>query len=258
MNPDESNPNDPGDAYRKALTEQIVKDATWSASHPADRDYRITPRLVLGLCIMCAGVALALDNLGLLDAGRVFRFWPLALIAVGISKLLGERGPRSGALVWIVVGSAFLALNLGLLSFPRVAALVLLLVGARIAWKALQPRGAAAAGADTAGEIDVIQVLGGTKRGLAGSDFSGGQALVFMGGCEIDLRGASMVKDEAVLDLFAFWGGIEIKVPDDWDLVSHGIALLGGFVDNTRHVAGAKKRLVLTGMAIMGGVEVKN
>jgi len=29
-------------------------------------------------------------------------------------------------------------------------------------------------------------------------------------------------------------------------------------VDNTRHVAGAQKRLVITGMAIMGGVEVKN
>jgi len=220
-------------------------------------DLRITPRLVLGLCIMCAGLVLALDNLGLLDAGRIFRFWPLVLIAFGISKLLGDHSQRSGALVWIVLGGAFLFLNLGLLSFPRVAALVLLLVGARIAWRALQPRGALA-GADAGGEFDIVQVLGGAKRGAAGSDFKGGQVLVFMGGCEIDLRGASMVKDEAILDLFAFWGGIEIKVPDDWELVSRGIALLGGFVDNTRHVAGAKKRLVLTGMAIMGGVEVKN
>jgi hypothetical protein len=217
----------------------------------------ITPRLVLGVAIMTAGALLALDTLGFVDAGRVFQYWPVALIAVGITKLVGRTYHRSGAFVWIAVGVALLALNLGLLSFPRVAALLLFLVGARIAWKALVPR-PALAGADTAGELDIVQILGGTKRGLSGSDFKGGQALVFMGGCEIDLRGATMVKDEAVLDVFAFWGGIEIRLPDDWELVSRGTAVLGGFVDNTRHVAGAKKRLVLTGMAIMGGVEVKN
>jgi hypothetical protein len=67
-----------------------------------------------------------------------------------------------------------------------------------------------------------------------------------------------MASEEAVLDVFVFWGGAEIKVPEDWEVVSRGIAVLGGFVDNTRHVAGAHKRLVITGMAIMGGVEVKN
>jgi hypothetical protein len=222
--------------------------------HP---DVRITPRLIVGVAIMIAGALLALDNLGFVEAGRLFQYWPLILIAVGITKLVGRTCYRSGAFVWIAVGAALLALNLGLLSFPRVAALLLFLVGARIAWRALSPR-SALLGAHTAGDLDVVQILGGTKRGLAGSDFKGGQALVFMGGCEIDLRGASMVKDEAVLDVFAFWGGIEVKIPDDWELVSHGTAILGGFVDNTRHAAAAKKRLVLTGMAIMGGVEVKN
>jgi hypothetical protein len=161
-------------------------------------------------------------------------------------------------MVWIVVGAGFLGLNLGLLSFPGVAALLLFIVGARIAWRALSPVSAPARADTAAGDFDIVQILGGTKRGLAGADFKGGQALVFMGGCEIDLRGASMAKDEAVLDVFAFWGGIEVKIPDDWEFVSRGTAILGGFADNARHAPTAKKRLVLTGMAIMGGVEVKN
>jgi len=226
-------------------------------SNPNDPRSRVTPRLVIGLAVMLAGVVLALDNLGFLDAGSILRYWPLALIAVGITKLVGRTCDRSGALVWIALGVALLALNLGLLSFPRVAALLLFLFGARIAWKALVPRAIPADGS-TSSDLDIVQILGGTKRGLAGSDFTGGQALAVMGGCEIDLRGASMVKDEALLDVFAFWGGIEIKIPDDWELVSRGVAVLGGFVDNSRHAASAKKRLVLTGMAIMGGVEVKN
>ena len=219
-------------------------------------DFRVTPRLVIGLAIMMAGFLLALDSLGFADAGQAFRWWPLALIAVGVTKLLGNASQRSGAFLLIVLGAAFLALNLGLLSFPRVAAIVLFLVGARIAWKALAPRAAVSptGGPSTS---DVIAILGGSKRGLSG-DFKGGQALAFMGGCEIDLRRASMTGDEAVLDVFVFWGGIEVKVPEDWEVVTRGVPVLGGFVDNTRHIAGAQKRLVITGMAIMGGVEVKN
>jgi hypothetical protein len=219
-------------------------------------DFRVTPRLVIGLAIMLAGFLLALDSLGFADAGQVFRWWPLALIAVGVTKLLGEASQRSGASLLIVLGAAFLALNLGLLSFPRVAAIVLFLVGARIAWKALAPRTQtpATGGGST---LDVVAILGGSKRGVSG-DFKGGQAFAFMGGSEVDLRRATMARDEAVLDVFVFWAGLEVKVPEDWEVVCRGLPLLGGFVDNTRHAPGAQKRLVVTGMAIMGGVEVKN
>jgi hypothetical protein len=220
------------------------------------QEFRVTPRLVIGLAIMLAGFLLALDSLGFADAGQVLRYWPLALVAAGVTKLLGNASQRSGAFLLIVLGAAFLALNLGWLSFPRVAAIVLFLIGARIAWKALAPRTQVPA---TGGgsSVDVVAILGGSKRGVSG-DFEGGQAFAFMGGCEIDLRRVSMVKDEAVLDVFAFWGGVEIKVPEDWEVVSRGLAILAGFVDNTRHSPGAQKRLVVTGMAIMGGVEVKN
>jgi predicted membrane protein len=101
--------------------------------------------------------------------------------------------------------------------------------------------------------------MGGTKTVVTTSDFKGGQATAVMGGCEIDLRHASMPESRAaVLDTFAFWGGIEIRVPDDWEVVSQGSAALGGFVNNARSLPGSKRRLVVTGLAIMGGVEVKN
>jgi hypothetical protein len=104
-----------------------------------------------------------------------------------------------------------------------------------------------------------MQFMGGTKTVITTPDFKGGQATAVMGGCEIDLRGASMPEGRpAVIDTFAFWGGIEIKVPDDWEVVSRGNAVLGGFVNNARPLAGSRRRLVVTGLAIMGGVEVKN
>jgi predicted membrane protein len=79
-----------------------------------------------------------------------------------------------------------------------------------------------------------------------------------MGGCEIDLSQASMRGEAAVFDIFAMMGGIEIRVPEDWAVENQGLALLGGFEDKTRRPLDAKKRLVLRGFALMGGVEVKN
>jgi predicted membrane protein len=220
------------------------------------QDLRITPRVVLGLGVMLAGLVLALDSLGLVDGGALFRFWPLALVAVGIVKWLSPAPQRMSALFWIVAGVAFLLVTLGRMSFAGVWAVLLFLVGAKIAWKALRP---VALPTDPAAALDLLQFMGGTKTVVTTTDFKGGQATAVMGGCEIDLRHASMPEGRpAVLDTFAFWGGIEIRVPDDWEVVSQGSAALGGFVNNARSAPGAKRRLVVTGLAIMGGVEVKN
>jgi predicted membrane protein len=220
------------------------------------QDLRVTPRVVLGLCVMLAGLVLALDSLGLVEGGAIFRFWPLALIAVGVVKWLSPAPQRMSAFFWIVAGVAFLLVTLGHMSFAGVWAALLFLVGAKIAWKALRP---AALPTDPAAALDLLQFMGGTKTVVTTTDFKGGQATAVMGGCEIDLRHASMPEGRAaVLDTFAFWGGIEIRVPDDWEVVSQGSAALGGFVNNARSLPGARRRLVVTGLAIMGGVEVKN
>jgi predicted membrane protein len=219
-------------------------------------DFRVTPRLVVGLSIMVAGLLLALDSLGLMDAGEVFRYWPLVLVAVGVTKLLGNACQRSGAFVWLVAGIGFLLVTLGRMSFGGVWAMVIFFIGANIAWRALRPFSppvAAAAG------VDLVQFMGGTKTNVTTAEFKGGQAMAVMGGVEIDLRHAGMPDGrDAVLDTFAFWGGIVIRVPDDWEVISRGSAFLGGFVNSARSAPAARKRLVVTGTAIMGGVEVKN
>jgi len=219
-------------------------------------EVRVTPRVVLGLAVMLAGLVLALDSLGFIEAGNVFRFWPLLVIAVGVVKWLSPVPQHMSAFIWIVAGVAFQLVTLGRMAFGGVWAALLFLVGANIAWKALRPR---ALPGDAASLIDLMQFLGGTKTVVTTQDFKGGQATAVMGGCEIDLRHASMPEGRAaVIDTFAFWGGIEIRVPDDWEVVSQGGAALGGFVNNARSLPGAKRRLVVTGLAIMGGVEVKN
>jgi hypothetical protein len=236
-------------------------DETMRPEEPAP-EFRVTPRLILGLAIMLAGLVLALDSLGLVDGGAVFRYWPLALVAVGVVKWLSPPHQASAGIVWIAAGFGFLLVTLGRMSFAGVWAIVLFVAGANIAWRALRP---AATRSTALGEgFDMVAFLGGCKTGgpAAGgkpAEFRGGSAMAVMGGCEIDLRGSSMPDGQpAVIDVFAMWGGVEIRVPEEWEVVNRGNAFLGGFENKTRPLPGARKRLVVTGTAIMGGVEVKN
>jgi hypothetical protein len=226
----------------------------------------ISPRLIFGLAIMAWGLILTLDNFGLIDAGRYWRLWPLLLIAIGVARLAESvrSGFRMSGFVLVLIGIALLLHNLDVVRLKQVWPLILFFIGGGIVWKALGPgRGRDSACTDVApvansNRLDAFTFMGGIERGTNSQAFEGGTAMAVMGGCEIDLRSASLENGKAVFDTFAMWGGVEIRVPEDWAVESHVVPLLGGFEDKTRQPADAKQRLVITGIAIMGGVGVKN
>jgi hypothetical protein len=222
---------------------------------------------VLGLFVVGLGLVLFLEQFGV-DLDPVLRWWPAALILLGAIKVSQRQG-RGFGVVLTAIGTVLLLDNLGWLAIDEwelLWPLFVIAVGVALAAGGLRSRRrrtAVAAGAAAAAGDDPVfhaaAVMGGVRRQITSREFIGGDVSAVMGGCEIDLRHASMPEGRpALLDTFAFWGGIEIKVPDDWEVVSQGNAVLGGFVNNARSLSGARRRLVVTGLAIMGGVEVKN
>jgi hypothetical protein len=230
---------------------------------------KLSPRLVVGFSVMALGALLTLDNLGFADFHGLWRYWPLVLVLIGLSKFV-QGADTFGALVLIGAGAALLGANLGLLHVRQLWPVVLLVIGGRLVYGALRRGPGESDGCgptrrwggtseNDADRIDAFAMMGGTVRGTNSTAFRGGAATAFMGGCEIDLRRAKIAPGgEAVFDAFAMWGGVEIKVPEDWAVENRGMGLLGGFVDSTRRPVEAKGRLILTGLALMGGVEAKN
>jgi hypothetical protein len=54
-------------------------------------------------------------------------------------------------------------------------------------------------------------------------------------------------------------GGIEIKVPNTWDVVNEVFPFMGGIEDKTtRPTGGSPPRLILRGFVMMGGVTIQN
>ena len=236
---------------------------------PADRDQPAcslvrgySPRLFFGFAVMAIGLLLTLDNLGLVESRNVWRFWPVLLIVGGLLRAVESQRERRKpeGVGMLVLGVLFLLHNLGLLHFRQLWPIFLLLLGASMVWKAFKGRatGPPEARTDASSSLSAFAMMGGVRRGTNTQDFQRGDAFAMMGGCEIDLSQASMRGETAVFDIFAMMGGVVIRVPEDWAVENQGLALLGGFEDRSRRPLDAKKRLVLRGFALMGGVEVKN
>ncbi len=83
-------------------------------------------------------------------------------------------------------------------------------------------------------------------------------AFMFMGGGEIDMREARFSEREVSIHVIAIMGGCEITVPEDATVHVTGVGIMGAF-EHSVTGAGTPDGPVITvsGMALMGGVEVK-
>jgi len=85
-------------------------------------------------------------------------------------------------------------------------------------------------------------------------------AVAVMGGVDMDLRHAEIDGPEIVITAVAFWGGIQITVPEGFDVELEGFSFMGGRdlkLRNVPRVPGSP-RIRVRGFAIMGGIDVKS
>ncbi len=243
-----------------------------TSAYGVDRGPGSLVRLVGGLSAVAIGSLFLADNLDLLDAERYLRFWPLAFVAVGLALLARARNFRQRLWggVWIVVGGWLVldAFDFTRYPFTRFLALlaesfwplVLMVVGGILLWRAVRPRPRSAPVArDAEAAVSAFAMFSGVKQASRSAEFTGGDLVAIMGGCEIDLRQARIAADQALIDVTAIMGGIELRIPTDWQVVSRVMPFMGAFEDHTTPPpAGTGKRLVVRGLACMGAVEVKN
>jgi hypothetical protein len=227
--------------------------------------FRITPRLIVGLAILTLGILWTLESFDIVDVGRIWEWWlwwPAVLILIGLARLFDRTSGKAGSIFLIVIGGLFLASNLGLMEwdFWDFIPVIIALLGAKLIIDAVGRRSARPLSENDPNSLmSVFAMMAGVRRQSTSRDFRGGEATAIMGGVELDLREAA-IKDgqEAVIDTFSMMGGIELTIPENWTVVGKVLPLMGGFEDKTKPPREAGPRLVIKGMAIMGGVEVKN
>ena len=224
---------------------------------------RVTVQALFGLMVIVVGVLFTLDTLEIIDAREYIRYWPAGLVAVGLLKLY--HAARSGqgwvgGLFFLTIGAWWLIEGIVYIRIDarQILPLFLVFLGGYMVWRGFGGRRAGAP-SDGHSHFSALAIMGGVVRRSNSQTFRGADLTAVMGGCEIDLRQASIAPGtEAVIDVFAFWGGIDIKVPEDWTVSTRVIPIMGGIEDKTHAPAAPDKRLVIRGMLVMGGCAVKN
>lgn len=245
---------------------------------------------LMGVLILSAGVLFLLQNLGILDIHQIWNYWPLILVALGLSRMMmapGWAGRILGGSValiaglWVLHNIGVIPGNIGRILWPVwVIAFGLSMLlrnrgdGHRFMGQSrgtmpgnpggtMPPPSSAFSGPATPHRINEYAIFGGSRRRIDSKEFLGGEAIAIFGGVEVDLRSAGITGDEVTIDANAIFGGVEIWVPQNWTITMRGMGIFGGFEDKTLdpvNTAPDAKRpnLVVTGAAVFGGVSVRN
>jgi cell wall-active antibiotic response 4TMS protein YvqF len=353
--------------------------------------------LIVGLVILGLGCILLLDQIGILDAGRVFLFWPLLLVYFGYRKFTGTRtlsGRFWGGFV-LLLGLAFQAEALGFrhVRFDTIWPVLLICAGILLILKRYEMRsdggmmppdtpgppgppidippgtpappasdtasgpapspppvsasgsmpgastpppgatGAATSSFGAAGpaqthsnfaggpsrpgwpdgeqnreefrrhmhefgqrmdefgermyekwrtggqrsqtgapQLNEVNIFWGGKKKIISRNFTGGEVVAIFGGFEIDLTEADMAGQQIEIEAICIFGGGEVRVPRNWEVVMETIGIFGGSTDRTWHPdqappgpsapgaspTGPAKRIIIKGVTIFGGLHVKN
>ena len=229
----------------------------------SENTFRITPRLIIGFGILAIGLLWTLDNLDIMESEPITRWWPVLLIVIGGVQLFDRRANKGGPIVLMVIGSVLVLRRLHwvYLDLGDLIPIGIALLGAKLIWDAVARRQRpAGVPGEPDSELHAFAIMGGVKRQSIASDFRGADASAIMGGVELDLRKAQIQDgQEAVVDAFALWGGVEIFIPQHWRVISDVFPLMGAFEDKTMQTAAPNApALRVRGSAVMGGIEVKN
>lgn len=209
--------------------------------------------VLFSLAFLAMGSLLLLGNLGLI-AFHAARLWPLLLVLLGLAFVLG--GARDGG--WngpapdlppdvsdaLDASDAIDREGEGEGALPK-----------------HHPRLDRGRHGTRAGDDGLNKqfTFSGAQLKIESQNFKGGKLGVTAGGVELDFRNARLAAEGAILDVRVVIGGVDIRVPDTWQVYCEVTPLFGGADDETRSPQGVDApRLRIVGTVTLGGVTIRN
>jgi hypothetical protein len=216
----------------------------------------------IGVVWLLVGTAFLLRNLDVFHFNLV-DFLPLVLVAVGVKVIFARHRHQQARRQPEMPDPSHVPPPIGVP--PAFAPAAEEAFPPRFPWPPAPAPGMAAgtsagtaAAAGVRGQIiRVFAILWGADRRARGP-IAHVEVSAIMGGCDVDLRDAVPTVEPMAIQVFAMWGGIDIRIPPGWVVEIEAWPILGGVVDNTQAPALPAHRVILRGMAFMGGVEIKN
>lgn len=224
-----------------------------------------------GLILIFLGTGLLMDQLGYIDFGdTIGLYWPIILVFLGISGLFDKSNSKLGSFILIILGVLFQLNRLDYIDvnvFRLILPLILIVIGLNIIFtkgvrkhpSPVEPEKWTSENADMENTVNLFVLFSGSTSINQSPEFKGGRASAVFGGIELDLRGARLKDNQAFLDVTTLFGGVEIRVPDNWRVEMRGTPLFGGVENTTRANPDVSSPVLkISGTAVFGGIEVSN
>lgn len=228
-------------------------------------------RVTLGIILIIIGGLFLFRSLGFLSLHipHIIFSWPFVVFIIGLLVAINAQKKTFGYIL-VIIGVIFLIPRI----FPDVYydsgfifPLVIIAFGIYVLVKNRGPKAGkiSASGSDTgfkADRIEDVAIFGGGTKVINSDNFKGGNITAIFGGSEIFLNNCKLAEGNNVLDILFLFGGSEIIVPNDWNIVVNVTPIFGGFSNKIRRSPNApidtNRTLIIKGVAIFGGGEVKS
>ncbi|GAB6393701.1 MAG: wall-active antibiotics response protein [Bacteroidales bacterium] len=232
----------------------------------------------LAICLIIAGIMILGHNLGWIGdcIYNVVVSWPMILIVLGVVAFL-KRNWLSGFIL-SAIGIYFL-----LFLLPRIGGIdaeqiwifwpvFLILTGLLILLKRNHKHVFGGPcrdenGAFLTGKNDIVDgfvtvniSFGNVRQTVLDPVFKGGNIDVSFGSMFLDLRRTSLEAPETILHVNLLFGGMELTVPSQWNVVIETATTLGGCEDKRflAHEIDNEHKLVIRGNVTCSGLQIKS
>ncbi|MGI4750133.1 MAG: LiaF transmembrane domain-containing protein [Janthinobacterium lividum] len=246
-------------------------------------------KVIAGFVLTAIGLGLLFQQLDWFFFPSWLFSWPMILIIVGLVKRANNPA-NSSWLIYIVVGCLFLVEkifpgeNVIHLGWP----VIIIAAGLWMIFRRkydLQPENTpikeAFANDDflnpqpgatepppinhsqtSTGEdyLNSFSVFGDVKKNIFSKTFKGGEVVNIFAGTHLDFSHAD-INGRVIIDVMQLFGGTKLIVPPHWQVVSNIAPIFGGVSDKripNAELAASGKVLILKGISIFGGVDIKS
>ncbi|HEX9121760.1 MAG TPA: LiaF domain-containing protein [Actinomycetota bacterium] len=212
-------------------------------------------RLWIGLVLLTLGVFGILDATGTLDSSETIdRWWPVAIIGLGLIGMLVDRRISLGPGIVVVIGFLVLADQQQWTDEDLFGPVLLIAIGLVILSGLWRRR------VEGEHRENSLVMFGGTKIRDRSEHFAHADVSAIFGGATLDLREAH-VDREASVEALALFGGVDVLVPKGWRVELGSTPIFGGCEDKTEgdgELPADAPLLKVHATAILGGINVKN
>lgn len=212
--------------------------------------------VIVGIVFIIVGVIVGLNSFGITNINIFFDgWWTLLIIIPAINGLVTDE-EKTGSIIWLIIGITLLLGCQDLISFDILWKLTLPVILVFIGLSIMFNNNGKKISKNT-DDNEYCACFSGQTIKFDGKDFKGTKVNAIFGGITIDLTNAK-VKDGAVIDATAVFGGVTILISEDLKVEIKSTSVFGGVSDKTKNKEKKNKiTLHVNGCSIFGGVDIK-